>query len=59
MTTLHAVGDKVVAFTKGALEGLLPLCSHWRADGAAIGLSGGDALVDLASTSTGTIPGSG
>ncbi|MBE6915272.1 MAG: cation-translocating P-type ATPase [Ruminococcaceae bacterium] len=34
MTTLHAAGDSTVSYTKGAVDVLLPNCSHiWTRDG--------------------------
>ena len=28
MTTVHTIGDKVTAYTKGAVDEMLPLCTH-------------------------------
>ncbi|MFZ6016898.1 MAG: cation-translocating P-type ATPase [Nitrospirota bacterium] len=36
MTTVNMVGEKRIVFTKGALEGLLPLCSHMLIKGEKI-----------------------
>lgn len=33
MTTLNRIGDKEYVFTKGAMEGILPLCSRYLTDG--------------------------
>ena len=36
MSTLHRAGDRFIAFTKGAPESVIPLCtSQWRKDGCA------------------------
>ena len=59
VTPMFAVAGGMNGLMRHAETGLIEGCACWRADGAAIGLSGGDALVDLASTSTGAIPGSG
>lgn len=46
MTTIHHCGDGYVAFTKGALDGLLPKTANTTTDGQARWMQRGDAMAE-------------
>jgi sodium/potassium-transporting ATPase subunit alpha len=41
MTTLNRLGDTTIAYTKGAMESLLPLCTEIRLRGESVPLDEG------------------